>query len=402
MDSDFSKMSRLIESYRPDIIEKMTGMIELQAISPMSGGTGESERAEFLDKVLKSFGFDTKRYDYKDDTETIRPNIITKFGDSDATVWFVGHMDTVSEGDRTLWKTDPFTAMVDGDRIYGRGTEDNGSGIMSSVYALRAIKESGSKLRYNFGLALVADEELGSRFGMAKLIHEDIFKKGDMFVVPDWGTKDGSMIEISEKGMLWIKVTIAGIQVHASTPDKGKNAFRYAISFLNALDHMLHSKYTSANKLFSPHTSTFEMTKHEKNVDSVNIIPGTDISYLDCRILPEYKVNDVLNDIIALSKAPEFDGTSIKIEEFNREDPAPATDADSEIVKLIKSAIEEIRGIKPGMIGIGGGTVAAFTRKEGMHTVVWSTGEEVAHQPNEYVNISDIINDAKVFVRILL
>ncbi len=402
MQEDFAIVGRTIEGYRQDVIEKMSRMIGLMAVSPVSGGKGEAERAGFLEDMLQSFGFGVERYDYNDETGTVRPNLVTRFGDADSTIWFVGHMDTVSEGDRSLWKTDPFTAAVRGDLVYGRGAEDNGSGVMASIYALRALKESGIRLRYNFGLALVSDEELGSRFGMAKLIHEGIFDSKDMFVVPDWCTKDGSMIEIGEKGMLWLKITVTGVQVHASTPDEGKNAYRYAIMFLSELDRMLHSKYASRNKIFSPDVSTFEMTKHEKNVDSVNIIPGTDISYMDCRILPEYKVDDVLRDVIELSKSGEFDGVQIKIEEFNREDPAPATDPDSEIVKLVAFAIEELRGIKPGTVGIGGGTVAAFTRKAGMQTAVWGTGGEMAHQPNEYVDIKDVLSDAKVFARIVV
>ncbi len=402
MKPGFSAISKLIDSYESQMVGTMCKMIPIKAISPKSAGQGESRRADFLEKTLKSWGLRTRRYDYRDDTGAKRSNVVTVLGNLKRTIWFVGHIDTVSEGDLKLWNTDPFVAKVRNGRIYGRGAEDNGQGVISSMYALKALKESNAKLKYNFGLALVADEEVGSRFGMQKLMNEGIFKKSDMFMVPDSGVSDGSVIEIGEKGMLWLKVTVKGKQAHASIPDEGKNAFRYSIRFLNEVDLMLHSKYKKKNPLFHPAVSTFEMTKHEKNVDSVNIIPGSDVSYIDSRVLPQYKLDNVISDIKGIAKSSRFKEVKIEIETFNREDCAPITSPDSEIVRLLGSSIKELRGIKPVTEGIGGGTCAAFARKAGMDAAVWVTNDDIAHTPNEYCKITNLVNDAKVFARMLV
>ena len=63
-----------------------------------------------------------------------------------------------------------------------------------------------------------------------------------MFCVLDMWSDDGARIEIGEKGMLWLKITVNGKQVHASTPADGKNAYRYAINFIHEADEFLHSK----------------------------------------------------------------------------------------------------------------------------------------------------------------
>jgi succinyl-diaminopimelate desuccinylase len=402
MTDGFGAVSGLIDSYRQDMIGRMKEMIPIRAISPSSGGEGELERAMFLDKLLGSWGIKTRRYDYKDDTGAIRPNIIARIGNAKKTIWFVGHTDTVAEGDRSLWKGDPFCVRIDGDRMYGRGTNDNGQGVMSSIYAMRAIKESGIDTGYNFGLVLAADEEVGSRYGMQKLVEEKglFSKSSDMFVVPDWGNDRGDIIEVGEKGLLWLKVTVKGKQVHASTPDLGVNAYRYSIRFLYEADEMLHSKYGKTNSLFNPNVSTFEMTKHEKNVDSTNIIPGIEVSYIDCRVLPDYRLDDVLCDIKAIAR--RFPQVSISIDPIVREDPAAATQADSEVVRILASSVHRLKGIKPRLMGIGGGTCAAFPRKKGMQAAVWSTEPDIAHQPNEYTRISYVLGDAKVFAHMVL
>ncbi|MCL5122610.1 MAG: M20 family metallo-hydrolase [Candidatus Marsarchaeota archaeon] len=387
----------MIDSYKEEILKTAKAMISIKAISPESGGEGESKRADYLSGLLSGMGFKVERYDYKDGRGVMRPNLAVVFGNNERTLWIVSHMDTVSEGDLSLWTHDPFTLYVEGDKLYGRGINDDGQDVLSGIYALKVLKESKAKLKYNYGLALVADEELGSRFGIEKLIEEGIFKKDDMFIVPDGGNNRGDEIEVAEKGILWVKVSVHGKQVHASTPKMGVNAYRKAIEFVGAADRLLHEKYAARNPLFQPDASTFEMTKHEKNTDSVNIIPGLDVSYIDCRVLPEYSLDLVLEDLKKLAASKDFANARIDIEAFNREDAAEPTPADSEIAKLTARSVKAIVGIEPRMVGIGGGTCAAFFRKKGMPAVVWSKKFDIAHQPNEYALLSDILLDAKVF-----
>jgi succinyl-diaminopimelate desuccinylase len=72
-------------------------------------------------------------------------------------------------------------------------------------------------------------------------------------------------------------------------------------------------------------------------------------------------------------------------------------DNESEIVVLLKKAVLQARGLEATVGGIGGGTCAAFFRKQGIRAVVWSTIDEVAHQPDEYARVVNMVADAKVF-----
>ncbi len=397
MKAGFDRISDEIDSSKTEMVKTLSKVISIKSVSAKSGGTGETDRANFLESVLKNWGIKTKRYTYKDDTSTDRPSIVARIGESERTIWIVAHIDTVSEGDLSAWKTDPYKAAIVGDKVYGRGTNDDGQAIISGMYALRALKESKAILRYNYGLVLVANEEEGSTYGMQKLMKEGIFAKQDMFVVPDWGRTDGSYAEIGEKGVLWVKITIEGEQTHASTPQNGKNAFRYMIHLLDQVDRLLHKKYAKRNKLFNSDRSTFEMTKHEKNVDSVNILPGKDVAYIDCRVLPGYRFDDVVRDIKSVASRKEFRPVKITIETPQRQGPAPITKKDSEIIKLLARSLKDLRGIDLKFEGIGGSTIAAYPRMAGMQAIVWLTADEdkLAHVPNEYAKISDMVNDAK-------
>jgi len=393
-----------IESMRDEIVKFTVDMISIPAVNPAFGGQGEEARAEFLEKKLKEICDEVKRYDAIDENGLKRPNLVgIIFGeDRSHTLWILSHMDTVPEGDISLWSYHPYEPVIKDDKIYGRGTLDDGQGIISSYFAAKAMVECEKRPRYNLGLVFVADEEAGSKYGVHFLMDKNLFISGDLVVVPDSGNSDGSFVEIAEKGSVWLKITTHGKQSHASMPHLGLNAHRIGMRFALRVDEYLHNNYGKKNKLFEPPESTFEITKKEKNVDNINTIPGVDVFYFDFRILPEYKVDDVISEVRRIAKEiSDESGAKIDVEIIQRAEPS-ATPEDSKIVNMLISALKEVRGIEPVLGGIGGGTVAAVFRKVGIPAVVWMTADDVEHQPDEYCKISNLINDAKVFAYIAM
>jgi succinyl-diaminopimelate desuccinylase len=304
----------------------------------------------------------------------------------------------VPPGDLGLWEGDPFRVRVDGDRIIGRGVEDNQHGFVSSYLALKALLELGLRPVRDVGLALVADEETGSRYGLDYILDQygSYFRNADLIVVPDGGNEEGTMIEVAEKSMLWIKFTVTGKQCHASTPHKGKNSLYGAARLIVALARLKEAFHLS-DELFSPPMSTFEPTKMEENVPNINTIPGRDLFYMDCRILPRYSVDEVLEASLRIAQeiAGELDLT-ITAEPAYRQEAAEPTPMDAPVVSALAQGIREVTGREAKPMGIGGGTVAAFFRKAGLPAAVWCTMADTAHQPNEYCLISNILTDAKI------
>jgi len=379
-------------------------IIRIPAIAPENLGEGELRKAEKLTHILEAIGFDEiKRFDAEDERvpSKKRPNIIAYYyGENKAEkLWIITHLDVVPPGEDSLWTiTKPFEPTIKEEQIYGRGSEDNGQSMIASIFAIEALKNLSIRPKRTVALAFVADEEQGSKYGIQHLIKQGLFNKDDLIVVPDGGNENGSFIEIAEKSALWLRVRTIGRQAHASRPDKGLNAHRIGMEYALALDKMLHAKYSLKDEYFDPPESTFEPTKKDKNVDAVNIVPGEDITCFDCRVLPNYDIEEVLNDIHGL--AEEFEkktGAIIKIEVLQKSVAPKPTDANSKIVIMLKEAIKQVREVEPKIGGIGGGTCAAFFRKIGVPAVVWCTIDETAHQPNEYAKIENLANDAKIY-----
>jgi len=403
------KLAGVIDGGREEVIALQRSLVAIPALAPESGGQGEKEKADFMRSWLEKTGFDELRELNAPDPRVscgYRPNMLCKlYGEERSrTVWVLAHLDVVPAGDLKKWKSRPFELKVVGDELFGRGTEDNHQGLVSGLLAVKAFKTAGIKPPCNLGLAVVADEETSSRYGLEYLMthHADQFGADDLVLVPDAGDEKGRLIEIAEKSILWLKVTILGRQCHGSTPELGNNAARAAAHLVVRMDN-LEEIFAASNPLFEPPISTFEPTKHEANVPNINTVPGKEVFYFDCRVLPEYPLAEVEKKIRAMAKeVRERFGVKIRLEFAQRAEAAPPTPEGAPVVVALKRAIREIKGVEPRCVGIGGGTVAAIFRRAGIPAAVWSTLMDTAHQPNESSLITNTLEDAKVLAHVML
>ncbi|MCO6040281.1 M20 family metallo-hydrolase [Thermococcus alcaliphilus] len=421
MQMDVEVIFKEIESLRENMVDTLVELIKVPAVSPDSGGEGEYDKAQKLLEIIKDWPFDkVEVYNAPDERAKngVRPNILAYYygeqGEKSPRLWILTHLDVVPPGDLSKWTvTKPFEPVVKDGKVYGRGSEDNGQSLVASLYAVRALMNLGIRPKRTVILAFVSDEETGSKYGLEWLMkeHPELFRKNDLVLVPDGGNEEGTFIEIAEKSILWMKIKVKGKQVHASMPGLGLNAHRVAIDYAKALDDLLHEKYNARDELFDPPESTFEPTMGENPSDAPNIAPGEHEVVFDCRVLPQYNLDDILNDAQELAEKvrekykKEINGEvlpKIEIEVLQRLDAPAPTPKDSEIVKLLQKAIKEFRGKEPKIGGIGGGTFAAYFRRLGIPAVVWATLDETAHQPNEYAKIDNMVEDAKIMAALAL
>ncbi len=391
-----------------EVVEAFIDVLRVPAVNPSAGGRGELRRAEKIQAALSELGIEhITRIDVPDDRAEggVRPNIVALIeGESrDKVLWLIAHMDTVPEGDARLWETNPFEPVIRDGRIYARGAEDNGQAIASMLLAARILMELELRPRVNLGMIFVSDEEAGNKYGLEQLVKKGIFGDHDEAVVLDYGSPDGSEIEIAEKHMLWLRFIVRGVQAHAAFPHHGINAHRVGARLLVALDDLLHEKFGESDELYIPPKSTFEPTKKELNVDNVNTIPGTDIFYFDCRILPRYSLEEVLSAVRDLCvRFESMYGVKIEVEEAMRWEAPPPTPLSANVVRKLSEALKLSRNIDARIIGIGGGTCAALLRAQRIPAAVWSTLDGMAHKPNEYCKIENIRRDAETLVLLSL
>ncbi|MDR2796100.1 MAG: M20 family metallo-hydrolase [Spirochaetaceae bacterium] len=386
-------------------VQLQTELTGRPAISPASGGEGELDKCEFLERWLMEQGISgLKRYDAPDPRAKggVRPNLTVTVNGKDGgalpCLWIVSHLDVVPVGELSLWDSDPWVAVKKDGRLTGRGVEDNQQGLVSSVLAAFAFVKLKRQPERTLKLLFAADEECGSAFGIDWLLknHRRLFKPGDLVLIPDGGDPAGETIEIAEKNQMWLKAHTRGKQAHASRPEQGRNACLAGADLALRLRSGLMKKFSARDTLFEPDYTTVEPTKREANVPNINTIPGDDVFYMDIRALPCYPVNEILEEArrIGLGIEQQY---SVQVEltliQSMESKPTPKS---SPIVKMLSAACKQVLGVETRPVGIGGGTVGAFLRNEGLDAVVWSRMDSTAHQPNEYCLIENLLSDAKV------
>ncbi|MDR2481799.1 MAG: M20 family metallo-hydrolase [Spirochaetaceae bacterium] len=403
------KIFSFIDSSGSMVVELEKTLTSIPAMPPDYGGEGEFKKCLFVKKYLCEHGImDLECIDIPDKRAEggIRPNLIATIpGLCEQRLWIISHLDVVPPGDMKLWQSNPWEVYEKDGKIYGRGVEDNQQGIVSSIIAALSFIQNNVRPAFTIKLLFVADEECGNGFGIDALLkqHGDsLFFNGDMALIPDGGDPLGETIEIAEKNIAWLKFTTKGKQSHGSRPDEGANAFLAASDLAITLHNRLSQKFNKRNSLFVPDYSTFQPTKKEANIPNINTIPGEDIFYMDMRIIPCYSIKQVFDevDLIAQDTAARHN-VRIEYECLQRTESRP-TDTDSPLVSLLSKTIKDILHVTPRMIGIGGGTVAAYLRNAGISAAVWSKIDETAHNPNEYAVISNILDGAKVMAALCL
>lgn len=404
--ADARQIIQKIDSYADHLVEMQRQLVAVPALGPTSGGEGEMAKALLAQGWLEELGLATERIDAPDDRVPggLRPNVAGRLpGGPGPAVWVLSHLDVVPAGEAGLWTSDPWTLRVDGDKVYGRGVHDNNAALVGSLLAVRALAELGHAPAGPVGLILVADEETGSGHGLDHVLkaRPELFSPDDLLIVPDAGNEDGTLIEVAEKSMLWLKVTVTGKQVHGSTPHKGVNALAAAARMMCAVREV-RAGFGQTDELFSPPGSTMEPTAKEAGVANINTIPGQDVFYIDCRVLPPIDLKDVLAAFTSRFEAiAAEEGAGVAIEPVQMLQAPPATPADAPVVRALQGAIRQVKGLEARPGGVGGGTVAAFFRQRGLPAAVWMTCPPTAHMPDEWASITDMLADAKVLALVM-
>jgi len=324
-----------------------------------------------------------------------RSNIVGYIGKGHPSLLIACHLDVVPAGDD--WKKNPFEAWIENGRIYGRGSSDNKGQMASMLAVARFLKENESKLKGQFILAGVADEERGSSLGLEYLLNE-CKVSADYAIIPDVA-HNMNLIDVTEKGALFLEITSHGKQAHGSRPEMGINAIWNMITLLERIKQ-LKFKHTS-HPLHTPPTLNLGSIH---SGTAPNIVPAVCKAQLDIRYLPKDSSDNIVNDIKNIIKEVE---TQCSPARFNlriiSNQPPTAVPINNPLVEFISKHTLSILGTKPQPKGMSGATVTKQLIKKGIIAVGFGPGDETeAHATNESIGIKELVDFAKIMALITL
>lgn len=391
-------------------LKVLKDMVAIPTINPPGERYGDF--AEYAKEVLESLGVEVKIIEvpaeyvkeyYPDYAAYPRYIVYAKYGEGKPVFHFNGHYDVVPAG--SGWTRRPFDPVIEGERLYGRGSTDMKGGIASFLVALKSIIDSSKKLKGSIEVALVPDEEIGGESGAGFLVRK-VGVRPDYAVI---GEPSGSeSIWIGHKGAIWALVEVYGKQAHGSTPWLGVNAFEYMVKlayrFMTEYRQYLESK-KSMYEYDDPRGArpTAMIGGEIRGGVKVNVVPGYAAFSIDRRVVPEEKLEDVEKEIVDFAKKAsiDFGDARVEVKITNRLPPA-LTDPSSDFVKTVQETAGKVLGKKPKLTVCLGGLDMRFYTEVNIPIVTYGPGVlSVAHVADEYLPLSEFEKMAKIYYALI-
>ena len=161
-----------------------------------------------------------------------RPNVGARWraaGDGGRSLVFQGHIDVVPATPEHKWTHDPWGGEVADGRMWGRGAADMKSGVAAMIYALRALREAGVRLRGDLSVTTVIEEECTGNGALASLARG---YTADAAIIPE---PFGNRVLLGQVGVLWARITVHGQGAHAERADAAQNAVVLAARVVDAV-----------------------------------------------------------------------------------------------------------------------------------------------------------------------
>ena len=402
-----------IDSKREELVSFTQELVRIPTINPP--GEDYLLCAELLGNRLAKSGFsmlyeranntpgDTERYP--------RHNVIARIEGKHygPCVHFNGHLDVVVTG--SDWTVDPFEGLVREGKIYGRSTCDMKGGLASAVIAMEAILEESIDFPGAIEISGTVDEETGGYGGVAFLAEKGFFSKPrvDHVIIPEPLNVD--RVCLGHRGAWWAEVETFGRIAHGSMPFLGDSAIRHMSAFLELIESRLFPALDKKQTRMpvvpeGARRSTLNLQAvHGGEAESFEGLPSPCVPdscrlIMDRRFLIEEDITEVKAEVTNLldelaDSRPNFRYQIRDIMEFL----PTMTDADAPVVQAVSSAIQSILGKTPEHV-ISPGTYDQkhIARIGHLHDcIAYGPGIlDLAHQPDEYIVIDDMVTAAKV------
>jgi succinyl-diaminopimelate desuccinylase len=406
-----------VEAAADEIVDFAAALIRIPTVNPPGDAYPECARA--IGGTLSACGFDVDYVEADGRPEHTRthPRVnvvgLRRGRHARPAVHLNGHIDVVPAG--AGWTIDPFGGVVRDGRLYGRGACDMKSGIAAAVFAAEAIRRSGVQLNGSIEISGTVDEESGGFAGAALLAERRRLAREriDHVIIPEPLNVD--RICIGHRGVYWFEVETRGRIAHGSMPFLGVSAIEHMTLVLDRIRTDLApalARRTTAVPVVP------EAARHATiNVNGISggqAIDGIQTpcvadrcrAVFDRRFLLEEGFDATRAEIQALLDrlAAENPGFDYTLRDLMAVQPV-RTPADSPLVAALERHVEQVLGRRPVRVASPGTYDHKHVERIGgiSDCVAYGPGIlDLAHQPDEWCGIDDLVAATKVLALALL
>lgn len=372
-----------------DPVALTADLIRCRSVTPDEGGA-----LTVLQRLLSEAGFTCTRVDRNG-----TPNLFARWGERGAarSFGFNGHTDVVPPGDDTAWTHPPFSGVVVGTELWGRGATDMKSGVAAFAAAavdfVRDTPPEGAIL-----LAITGDEEGDATDGTLALL-DWMNREGEAMQVclvgePTCPETLGQMMKIGRRGSLTARFTARGTQGHVAYPHRAHNPLP---ALARLMDRLAGHKLDNGTDHFDP--STLAITTIDTGNPATNVIPAEARATVNIRFNDAHSRDSLSNWLRAeTDRVTQETGTGIGLEISVSGDSFLTPPG--QLSDLVARAVEAETGLRPEMSTSGGTSDARFM-KDHCPVVEFGLVGKTMHQVDERIEVAQIEALKRIYTRIL-
>ena len=419
--TDLSPLLARIADKRDDLIALTQALIRIPTLNPP--GDNYREICEHLDRRLSAHGFSTeliRAHGTPGDSDKYpRWNILARREGSNLgdCVHFNSHTDVVEVGKG--WTQDPFGGVLIDGKIYGRGACDMKGGLAASIIAAEAFIETFPDFSGAIEISGTADEESGGYGGVAYLAEKGYFSptRVQHVIIPEPLNKD--RVCLGHRGGWWAEIETFGEIAHGSMPFLGDCAVRHMGAVLDKFETDLFPamalRYTdmpvvpegarqSTMNINSIHGGQSEQADDFTGLPA-HCVPDSCRIVIDRRFLDEEPLDAVRAEVTDILEG--LKSTRIKFDyaltELNHVLPS-MTDRNAPVAATLAAQIENVLGKPAEFVASPGTYDQKHIDRIGKlkNCVAYGPGIlELAHKPDEYIGVDDMMVSVDVMARSL-
>jgi succinyl-diaminopimelate desuccinylase len=293
------------------------------------------------------------------------PVTLAQVGPSEGpTVLLHGHLDVVPG------RPGQFEARVDGERLIGRGAYDMKGSLAAMLLAMHDMRDR-APVRIRMGIVPDEESEEEMERGSDQLVRDGFV--GDFVIT---GEPTDMHIGVQAKGVLAMRLEVAGRAAHGATPWLGENAIFKAVGMFREIESLPFAQQSS--ELFDRPSINLGRIL---GGDALNKVPDTCVIDVDIRYLPEQDPAAILDQV------RELPGAEV-ISSFAR--PPATVDRDSVFVRTLSDAAAPHLGGEVLSVGRDGASDAVSFLRAGIPAVEFGPVGAGHHGPDEWVSIPSL------------
>ncbi len=381
-----SAVLEYVHGYKPRMVEALSELIRIPTENPP--GNCYSECRDELVRQLRDLELDAELIE-SEGAACIR----STFGSGGPAVYFHGHYDVVPASDPRQ-----FTPSVRNAHVFGRGSADMKGGLISMMYAVRALKDLGVKLNGRIVLMFVPDEETGGKRGTARLAEQQRLESDALAMFTAEPTS--GMIWNACRGAISARIAVKGKSAHVGHHYKGINAFEHALEIckeLQALRDEVQARTTAYR--ISPdaaRNSILLIGGEVRAGTNFNVVPEVCSFTVDRRINPEESLAKEKARLLAVLDKFRDAGT-LEYEVFQEAQGAGVPET-SMPAQVLARQIEIVKGRTPVFEMCPGLLEIRFYAQLGIPALAYGPGLlQVSHGPREYVSVKNLVDCAAIY-----